>query len=71
MILDQTLEWTTPEAYFATPPSWTLVLLWRLDSFWLAWQSAAMVRREAQAVAGLRDACSNLPEYLRRDIGLA
>jgi hypothetical protein len=68
MLLEQTNYWTTIHAYVVHPPSRLQLLRARVHWLWLQWQAGADGRREAKAIARLRDA--RLPAYLKRDIGL-
>lgn len=68
MLLEQTTNWTTVQAYVTHPPSRLQLVLARAQWLWLEWQAGAGERREKRALARLQNA--QLPAYLRRDIGL-
>lgn len=68
MLLEQTYYWTKVRAYVTHPPSRWQLMMARAEWLWLQWLAGADARREARAVARLRDV--TLPDYLKRDIGI-
>lgn len=74
MTIEQTTDWTTPEAYFVRPPSRLALAAALMTRLWLEHRAGAERRQqrrtEQRYERQLRRAFSHLPAYLRRDIGV-
>jgi hypothetical protein len=70
MLLDKTKDWTTIDAYVTRKPSRLALFLARAGWLWLEWRAAAPVRAARRDKARIAAAVQDLPESVRRDIGL-
>jgi hypothetical protein len=70
MLLEETRDWTTIDAYVTRRPSWLALVLARAEWLWLQWQAGAKARKHRREVARITTAAKALPEWVRRDIGL-
>jgi hypothetical protein len=70
MLLDETRDWTTIDAYVPRKPSRLALVFARAEWLWLEWQAGAGTRHERRERERLRAAARNLPLWVREDIGL-
>ena len=70
MLLDETKDWTTIDAYVTRKPSRLALLLARAEWLWLELQAGAPARQARRERARLVAAARNLPDWIQRDIGL-